>query len=319
MGPDRLRVRVDSIREEAEGIRSYVLVDPQGRPLPAFSAGAHIDLFLGSGLIRQYSLVGDAAATTLSYQVAVLREDEGRGGSRQLHDTVKAGDVIEISAPRNSFPVHDEAKRHVFIAGGIGITPILSMVRTLDRQGATWRLHYCVRSLRKAAFLDLLAGGSLARHTMLYVDGGDPTKGLDTAKVVSAEKAEGTHLYCCGPPGLLNAVRRAAEGWPAETVHFESFGSPTRCGSADSAFEIEIASTGEIITVQPGETILEALRRNGKYVPSICTQGVCGTCVVDLLDGIAEHRDSVLFENERSRKIATCCSRALSPRLKLGL
>lgn len=312
-----LQLRVTAVRDEAEAIRSYVLAEAAGKVLPPFSAGAHISLFLPSGLVRQYSLINDPDIADL-YEIAVLREENGRGGSREMHDVVRPGDVVVGSTPRNNFELATDARRHVLIAGGIGITPILAMARTLERRGAPWQLHYCVRNLSRAPFLDVLTKAPFADRVRLHIDGGDPSAGLNVEEMAVVEHRPGTHLYCCGPTGLMQRVSAACQGWSAGTIHFESFKTGGGSG-VNSAFEVEIASTGEIVVVDPSETILEALRQHGKFVPSLCTQGVCGTCVVELLEGVAEHRDAVLFEHERGHKIATCCSRAVSRRLKLRL
>ncbi|WP_342709852.1 PDR/VanB family oxidoreductase [Bradyrhizobium sp. B124] len=311
-----LQVRVADVRTEAERVRSYVLEGTEDG-LPGFSPGAHIDVHLPSGLVRQYSLIGGAEAPN-SYHIAVLRELNGRGGSIEFHDQIECGSVLQISQPRNNFPLAASARRHVLIAGGIGITPILSMVRALIEQGADWHLHYCIKDATSGAFLELLADPSFAPRTTLHLDGGDPSRGMPVERVAEIEKSDGVHIYCCGPSGLMKRVEGAVQNWPKEYVHFESFTAAVTTGD-DKPFEVEIASTGEVIAVAANETILAALRRHGLDPPFLCTQGVCGTCVVDLLEGVADHRDSVLFETEQSTKIVTCCSRAVTARLKLGL
>lgn len=311
-----LQVRVAATRPEAERVRSYVLEGTEDA-LPGFAPGAHIDVHLPSGLVRQYSLIGGTGAGN-SYHIAVLRELNGRGGSVEFHDRIECGSQLQISRPRNNFPLATATKRHVLIAGGIGVTPILSMMRALIEQGADWHLHYCIKDAASGAFLELLASPPFATRTTLHMDGGDPSRGMPVERVAEAEKGDGVHVYCCGPSGLMKRVEGAFQDWPRDCVHFESFTAAVTTGD-DKPFEVEIASTGAVIAVAGNETILAALRRHGLDPPSLCTQGVCGTCVVDLLEGVADHRDSVLFENERSTKIATCCSRAISARLKLGL
>ncbi|QOZ36529.1 PDR/VanB family oxidoreductase [Bradyrhizobium sp. CCBAU 53421] len=311
-----LQVQVADVRAEAERVRSYVLKGTKDG-LPGFSPGAHIDVHLPSGLIRQYSLIGGIEAPN-SYHIAVLRELNGRGGSIEFHDRIECGSVLEISQPRNNFPLATSAKRHVLIAGGIGITPILSMVRALTEQGALWHLHYCIKDTTSGAFLGLLAKQPFAARTTLHIDGGDPSRGMQVERIAEAEKGDGAHVYCCGPSGLMKRVEGAFQDWPKECVHFESFTAAVTTGD-DKPFEVEIASSGAVIAVAANETILAALRRHGLDPPFLCTQGVCGTCVVDLLEGVADHRDSVLFETEQSTKIVTCCSRAITARLKLGL
>lgn len=311
-----LQLRVVERRDEAESIRSYVLAEVAGKPLPPFTAGAHISVLLPSGLVRQYSLTNDPDIAG-SYAVAVLREADGRGGSREMYDDVRPGQVLVASGPRNNFELAREARKHVLVAGGIGITPIIAMARSLARREVPWQLHYCVRDLTKAAFVEVLGQAPFVDHLRLHIDGGNPSAGLKVEELVDSERRDGTHLYCCGPVALMERVRVACREWPAGTVHFEAF--KARSEVLNSAFEVEIASTGEIVFVGPTETILEVLRRHGKFVPSLCIEGVCGTCVVDLLEGVAEHRDAVLFDHERTHRIAVCCSRAISRRLKLGL
>lgn len=312
-----MKLQVRSIGEETADIRSYILVAPDGALLPAFLAGAHIDVHLRSGLVRQYSLFTDPAERR-SYGMAVLRDAGGRGGSVELHDTVRVGDLLEISGPRNNFPLADDVKRHVFVAGGIGITPILAMARTVSRRGQDWSLHYCVRGLDKAAFLHLLLHPPYVGRVQLHVDDGIAEQGLDVAALAAAERGEGVCLYCCGPAGLMSAVKDGCAGWPGHAVRFESFTNDTDAvDRIRHPFEVEIAGTGRVFSVTADETILEVLCRHGIYVPSLCTSGVCGTCVVDLVEGQADHRDAVIPEEQQDRKIAVCCSRARTPRIKI--
>jgi ferredoxin-NADP reductase len=313
---EQFSARVAGIRAEATHIRSYRLVGANGARLPTFTPGAHIDVFLKSGLVRQYSLINDPASGE-EYLIAVKRDADGRGGSRELHDTVNDGDILTISAPRNMFEIAYDAPAHIFIAGGIGITPILSMVRTLARRGATWCLHYCVHDEPGAAFLPLLRQGPYARHLTVHVSSGDSANRLDVQSLVGKIGTSAAHLYCCGPSGLMASVNEACAEWPAGRLHSESFGIVPQ--AENRPFEIEIADIGKTIVVSSQDSILDAMRRAGLQVPFLCRQGVCGTCVVDVLDGVPLHRDTVLFDNERSTKIVTCCSRSASRRLKLRL
>ncbi|SEC97439.1 PDR/VanB family oxidoreductase [Bradyrhizobium erythrophlei] len=315
-GGEQISARVAEIRTEATDIRSYQLVGANGERLPAFTAGAHIDVFLKSGLVRQYSLVNDPDGDG-DYLIAVKRDATGRGGSRELHDTVRRDDVLMISAPRNTFEIADHAPAHIFIAGGIGITPVLSMIRTLARRGATWRLHYCVHDEVGAAFLPMLRQDKYARHSTIHVSGGDPARRLDVEGLTTRAEASGAHLYFCGPPGLMARVNEACADWPAGRLHTESFGAGQQ--TENQPFDIEIADTGQLIAVSPQDTILDAMRRAGLEVPFLCRQGVCGTCIVDVVDGVPLHRDTVLFDHERTTKIVTCCSWSAGGRLKLAL
>jgi len=311
---------VTRVVEEAEDIRSYEFAHPQAAELPAFTAGAHLDVHLPNGLVRQYSLCNDPRETH-RYVVAVLREPDGRGGSACMHDVVREGDALTITAPRNNFTLHEDARRHLLIAGGIGITPMLAMARRLAALDADYSMHYCTRSPEKTAFRDELAAEPFASHVRFHHDGGDPSKGLDV-RALLAEVEDGTHVYCCGPLGLMHAVSDASRHWPVGAVHFEYFETdPDVPEEPSTGFEVEIASTGAVYQVPPEKTILDVLLDNGLDVDSSCEEGLCGTCIVDVLEGEPDHRDFVLDDEEKeSNKLMTvCCSRAKSSRLKLDL
>jgi len=315
-----LDVRVKRVTVEAEDIRSFEFVDPRAKVLPPFTAGAHLDVHLPNGLVRQFSLCNDPREAH-RYVVAVLREPGGRGGSACMHDVVREGDEVTITVPRNHFPLHEDARRHLLIAGGIGITPILAMVRRLAALGADYTLQYCTRSPQKTAFRTELTGEPFAGHVRFHHDGGDPAKGLDV-RALLAQVETGTHVYCCGPIGLMHAVTDASRHWPLGTVHFEFFATdPSVAEGPNQGFEVEIASTGAVYQVPPDKTVLEVLRDMGHDVDSSCEEGLCGTCIVDVLEGEPDHRDLVLDDEEKkSNKLMTvCCSRAKSARLKLDL
>ena len=317
---DTLQVRVQKITQEAEDIRSFEFVDPNGGALPDFTAGSHLDVHLPNGLVRQYSLSNDPAETH-RYVVAVLHEPAGRGGSAAMHEQVKEGDNLIITAPRNNFPLHEEAARHLLIAGGIGITPMLAMARRLTAISADYRLHYCSRSAEKTAFRDELTNPPFAERVEFHHDGGDPSKGLDV-KALLSEIREGTHLYCCGPIGLMHAVTEASDHWPTGTVHFEFFAvDPDVDEGPKEEFEIEIASSGAVLKVPADKTILDVLMDAGIAVESSCEEGLCGTCIVDVLEGEPDHRDFILDDDEKESNslITVCCSRSKSARLKLDL
>jgi vanillate O-demethylase ferredoxin subunit len=316
----RLQVRVRQVRVEAERIRSYELVDPAGAALPAFTAGAHLDVWLPSGLARSYSLANDPVEFD-RYVIAVQRELAGRGGSAEMHDAIGEGATIEISAPLNNFPLAAEAGHHRLIAGGIGITPILSMIRELQRRGERWTLHFCTRQPDHTAFRDVLTAEPFAAHVQFHHDGGDPAKGLDFVKLLETPQA-GEHVYCCGPTGFMEAVKRSMAHWPAGSLHLEYFTAATQPPvAANDTFEVEIESSGQVFEVPPDRSILQVLEENGIEVESVCCEGVCGTCAVQVVEGVPDHRD-VVFDDEMhasNKWITVCCSRSHSKRLKLAL
>ncbi len=218
-----MQLRVGSITYLAQRINGYELVDPDERDLPVFEAGAHISVRAGQGLVRDFSLWNDPAERS-RYCIAVLRELEGLG-SREWHEGVRVGDIVEAATPRNNFPLSSEAARHLLIAGGIGITPIMAMIAELRRRRADFRLHYCTRSPEETAFLDDLAILAAQGRVQFHHDGGDPSKGLDIAAILR-EYVPGAHLYYCGPPGMMAAVAAACEHWPPGTAHCEHFTGP---------------------------------------------------------------------------------------------
>lgn len=313
-----IEVIVASKQLEAEGICSFELARENGQPLPAFSAGAHIDVHLGQGLVRQYSLC-NTASETHRYQIAVLREPASRGGSHYMHDTVQEGHRLAISEPRNLFALDAGAQRTLLFAGGIGITPILCMAERLNHCGAPFELYYSVRNRERAAFLDRLQASPFAANVHVCIDQQQP---LDALAVLANPDA-GTHLYVCGPGGymafILDSAR--AQGWPEERLHREYFSASPQAAAPTGAFEIEIASSGEILRVEADQTIIDVLYDAGIEVPVSCEQGVCGTCVTRIFDGVPEHRDSFLTEAQRAlnNQFTPCCSRARSPRLILDL
>ncbi|MGH7030925.1 MAG: PDR/VanB family oxidoreductase, partial [Stellaceae bacterium] len=273
-------LRIRSITYLAEAINGYELVDPRGRDLPRFAAGSHIAVRLGGGVLRDYSLCNDPAERR-RYRIAVLRERDG-AGSRQLHEAARVGDPVEVSLPRNNFPLAEDAARHLFLAGGIGITPIMAMVAELRRRGADFLVHYCTRSPEATAFrdeLDLLAAQGRVR---LHHDGGDPARGLDIGAALR-EPQPGTHLYYCGPAGMMAAAKDAAAHWPAGTVHCEYFTGPAALPpqplEEDRPFRVRLAESGAEYEIPPGETIIDVLRRHGIAVRTSCELGYCGACL----------------------------------------
>ncbi|MCE2659648.1 MAG: PDR/VanB family oxidoreductase [Rubrivivax sp.] len=323
-----LTVRVARKCVEADGICSVELVALDGAALPPFDAGAHLDVqlpFVRPGLARPYSLCNDPAERH-RYLIAVLREPASRGGSAAMHDQVHEGMTLQVSPPRNQFPLVPGATRHRLLAGGIGVTPMLAMAYTLAHQGADFRLHYAARSRARMAFVDRLQQSAFAKRVHLHVDDGEPAQRLDLAAALAAPAA-GEHLYVCGPAGFMDAVRAAAQaqGWPASQVHQESFGpaaAPASTGAAgEGGFEVELAHSGRVIVVPAGQTVLAALSAAGVEVASSCEQGVCGTCLTRVVCGTPDHRDQYLTPEEQAAndQFLPCCSRSLSPRLVLDL
>jgi ferredoxin-NADP reductase len=311
-----MQLRVRSIAYLAEAINGYELVDPRGRDLPRFAPGAHVELRAG-GFLRQYSLWNDPAERR-RYCIAVLRESASRGGSRHVHENLRVGGIVEVSLPRNDFPLHP-GERHLLIAGDIGIAPIMSMIPELRRRRAEFEVHYCTRSPETTAFRKDLAPLAAEGRLRFHHDGGDPAQGLDI-KATLREAHPGTHLYYCGPARLMAAAAEAARDWPAGTVHCEYFtGVPEPAATADRPFRIRLAKTGGDYEVGAGETIAEVLRRHSVAVRTSCELGYCGTCLTPYLAGEPDHRDQVLEENGRRRYVLICCSRAKSPVLVLDL
>lgn len=315
-------VRVARKRTEARDICSFELVAEDGAALPAFTAGAHVDVHLPGGLTRPYSLCS-SPADTRCYRIAVLREAASRGGSVALHEGVQEGDRLEIGAPRNLFPLAPEADSHLLLAGGIGITPLLAMAEQLSRDGAPFQLHYCARSRDRAAFVDAITRSAYASAVNLHFSDGDPARRLDL-RALLARPRPGQHLYACGPARFMDAVLEAARahGWPAGSVHREVFNAaPVAPAGGDAAFEVELKSSGRVVVVPPGCTIVHALADAGVTVPTSCEQGICGTCMTTVLGGTPDHRDQYLTEEEQAagQLILPCCSRAKSARLVLEL
>lgn len=315
-----MQVRVKRIGYEAESVNSYELVAPGGGDLVPFTAGCHIDLHLPNGMIRSYSLVNDQSERK-RYIVAVNRDAEGRGGSRLIHDTVRVGDIMTISHPRNNFVLQENAAHSVLIAGGIGITPLLSMIRRLEGLGRSWQLFYAARTRFAAAFLDELHALRPGGHQNLHVtfDHAPLGRKLDLAAIVEGAPAE-AHLYCCGPVSMLEAFEAATTGRPADRVHVEYFKAKEK-PAAEGGFEVRLARSGRTITVQPGKTILNALLDAGIAANYACAEGVCGTCETRVIEGIPDHRDQFLSKEERAanKTMMICCSGSRSPTLVLDL
>lgn len=316
-----LRVRVAGRRTEAQDICSLELVPVDGTMLPTFTAGAHVDVHLPGGLVRQYSLC-NRPGETHRYQIGVLRDAGSRGGSQAVHDALHEGTELAISAPRNLFPLSEAAPHHLLLAGGIGITPLLAMAEHLSAQGTSFALHHCTRSRERTPFVARIAASAYASQVQHHFDDSGKAQQLDLPATL-AQAPAGTHLYVCGPTGFMDAVLNAgrAAGWPEERLHREYFAAAPLDTTNTGGFELEIASTGRVIPVRADQTALAALLEAGLDIPMSCEQGVCGTCLTGVKAGTPDHRDQYLTEEEREAcdQFLPCCSRASSPRLVLDL
>ncbi len=313
-GGGDMELKVTGIEELTADIKSFQLAYENGGDLARFDAGAHIDIMTGNGLRRSYSLANDPGERG-RYLTAILRESNGGGGSAWMHDEVSVGDSLTIKPPLNNFPLDEGASEHILIAGGIGITPILSMGYRLRDLGAKATLHYCTKSPEETAFRDLVGEVFGTENVVFWHDGGDPSKGILLDQVLG-EMPEGAHLYMCGPAGLIEAARGAAQNWPAGNVHLELFASAKTEGDtlagADEPFEVELKKSGTTLTVPTDKSILDALTEAGIEADSACAQGLCGTCEVGLLAGEADHRDELMNDDQKAAndKIFICISRA---------
>ncbi len=310
-----MTLRVARNEAIAEGINLLEFRDAAGQPLPEFTAGAHITIQAPNGMLRKYSLCNNPAERD-RYQVAVKREVNGRGGSIDLIDHVKAGDQLKVSAPINDFRLPPRAQDFIFIAGGIGITPMMAMIKQVRADGKRFRLFYCTRSPQTTAFLDELRAPELKDSVTIHYDGGDPAKSLDLRPIL-AERKNREHLYCCGPRSLMEAVRHMTDHWSSAAVHFEAFSDAETHKPTDKPIRVTLARSGKVIDVPADKTILEILRAHGLDVPSSCETGTCGTCRTKLLAGQADHRDLFLPDHERADNIMICVSRALTDEITI--
>jgi vanillate O-demethylase ferredoxin subunit len=307
---------------EAADVHCFELVDPAAGQLPSFTAGAHVDVEIAPGLVRQYSLCNDPKRRD-HYQIAVLREPASRGGSVGLIDQAEVGRILKVSEPRNHFALEPSARRTVLIAGGIGVTPILCMAERLAHTGEPFELHYAARSPERAAFLDRIRTSAFADRTRLYFSEGPEAARLDLDAVLAAP-VPGAHLYVCGPARLIEAALATAKarGWPSSRLHREFFAPPEGEGHGPAeAFEVEIASSGQVFAIPADRTVTQVLAEHGIEVATSCEQGVCGTCITRVLEGVPEHRDFYLTAEEQAAgdQMTLCCSRARTRRLVLDL
>jgi tetrachlorobenzoquinone reductase len=311
-----LRLRVRSATWEAPNIISYELRPLEAGELPPFTAGSHIDLTLPNGLIRSYSLVNPQSERH-RYVIAVQKDRASRGGSKWVHENFRPGDILAINGPRNNFALNEAAEKSIFIAGGIGITPIMSMTERMSTLKRDWELIYCARTRVDAAFEENLQKfGSRVRFNFDAEPGG---KMLDIAAVVRAAP-QNAHLYCCGPLPMLSAFEAATAELPRERVHVEYFTAKEPPAVA-GGFKVVLAKTGREFTIAPGKTILDTLLDAGLDIPYSCMEGVCGTCETKVLEGTPDHRDLILTEEEHAagKIMMICCSGSKSEKLVLDL
>lgn len=309
-----IKVRIKAITRETDLINSYDLRPVDGGELPAFKAGSHIDLHLAIGLLRSYSLM-NAENERHRYVVGVARDRNSRGGSRFVLDKLSVGDVLDISPPRNLFPLYEEAPHSILIGGGIGVTPMVSMAQRLNDLGKSWTLHYAARSRADAAFVDAL---TVFDNVKIHCD--DEQGGvLDITSIVDAAPA-GAHLYCCGPAPMMSAFANATRDMDPNNIHVEFF-SPIEEAAIEGGFLVELARSGKTLAVPAGSTILETLVNAGLSPVASCQQGICGSCQTVVLEGEPDHRDLVLTPEEQASNttMMICCSGSKGKKLVLDL
>jgi vanillate O-demethylase ferredoxin subunit len=316
-----MKVRVHKKTLEAIDIQTFELVAIDGSELPPFTAGAHVEVQIADQLSRRYSLC-NSPIEAKCYVLGVLRDPATRGGSAAMHDRVLEGDTLEISAPKNNFALVSGAHKSLLFAGGIGVTPLLSMAEQLASQGGPFEMHYCARSRDRAAFVSRIAKSPFAAHVHFHYDDQDHAQRLDLSAELGTVH-EATHIYVCGPAGFIDWVLSGArqKGWPDVQLHVEYFSAALLDASNDEPFEVKIASTGDIYYIPVGKTILDVLAADGYDIATSCGEGVCGTCLTGVLKGEPDHRDFYLSADSQAQNnmMLPCCSRAKSKLLVLDL
>lgn len=317
----RLSLSVSRKARETADVVSFDLVDPAGNDLPRFTAGAHIDVYLDDGLVRQYSLFGDSEDRS-RYRIAVKRANESRGGSLYLHESVRAGETLRVSVPRNSFPLVESQRRPLLLAAGIGITPILSMAEYLAQSGADFSLQYFARSREQAAFHEQISKSAFADRTSFHFNATGTSGPHDLLDRLIHESAD-AEAYICGPGSFIDAVRSrcVAAGWAPERLHWEYFGATPVSSTSDRVFEVQLARCGTVYRIPVDKTVAQVLIENGVQLARSCEQGVCGTCLTRVLGGVVDHRDQYLTQDEKAANecFMPCVSRAAGDRLVLDL
>ena len=315
-----MTVTVVDKRIEADDVVVLELADPAGADLPPFSAGAHIDVEVAPGLVRQYSLCNNPEHRS-RYAIGVLKDPASRGGSIGMHAFAQ-GAEIRISEPRNHFALEPTARRTVLLAGGIGVTPILCMAERLSHVGADFEMHYCSRSPSRTGFRGHIAASAYADRVHFHFDDGDASQKLDIEAALGTASAD-AHVYVCGPSGFIDFVLKAAaaKGFADANVHREYFAAGAASLEPGAAFQVKLSSTGQVLDVAADRTVLDVLRDVDIDLPSSCEQGVCGTCVVRILQGIPDHRDFFFDKDEQLKgdQFTPCCSRSRTPLLVLDL
>ena len=319
-----INVRVARKEVLAQDILLFELVAEEGQVLPAFAAGAHVDVHVGLGgshFVRPYSLCNPPGQPAV-WHIAVLREAQSRGGSAAMHAWLQVGSSLQVSAPRQHFSLASGAAHSLLLAGGIGITPLLSMAEQLHSNGAPFTLHHCTRSLARTPFVQQLAAAPYAAQVFRHLDDGDAAQRLDLPAVLAGAPT-GTHLYVCGPQGFMDAMLGAARahGWPEDRLHWESFGAAVLPQQGDQAFDLVLARSGRTIRVYADQTAAQALQSEGVYLATSCEQGVCGTCITPVLEGVPDHRDQYFTPEEQAAndQFTPCCSRAMGAALVIDL
>lgn len=319
MNEQLLKVQVHKRQLQGDGVVVLDLIPVGGSTLPVFEAGAHVDIHIAPGVVRQYSLCSDPADNA-TYRLGVLKDPASRGGSTGVHDTLLEGAEVQISAPRNLFPLAAGAKRSILIGGGIGITPMIAMAYALQARGETFELHYCGRSRSRSAFLDELQGAAFAERVFTHFDDEAAEQKLDMDAVLGQAEA-GVHVYTCGPSGFMDWVigESLKHGYADDHIHREYF--QVEVDNSGASFEVVAARSGKSVQVAEGQTILEALGTLGIKIDVSCEQGVCGTCMCEVLEGEPDHRDVYFTDDEKEAndQILVCCSRAKSKKLVLDI
>jgi Flavodoxin reductases (ferredoxin-NADPH reductases) family 1 len=321
---DSYRVLVRSMTYLARDTLAVELTGAEGDVLPAFTAGAHVDLALPNGIRRSYSLCNRPGETD-RFVVGVKKANPSRGASAFIHESLRVGQVISVSAPRNLFPLSPDAATSVLIAGGIGITPIWAMIQTLEAEGRPWCLYYSARTAEDAAFLGAIRtlADSHPGRVEIRFDHEPGAAMLDLGAIVAEQQGAGVHFYCCGPGPMLDAFEAATARLPSGQVHLERFSAEPQTAAEDAldAFEVVLAQSGQVLAVEPGISILDTLLDAGVDIPFSCMDGICGSCRVGVREGVPDHRDMVLTDDERARNdtMMVCCSGSRSSRLVLDL